>query len=71
MTAPFFQSYSEWREALTVRCGIHLTGAYARERIAALKNDRDPATVDFVRCYGEDYRNQVMAWFQRAERENI
>lgn len=65
----YFQSYSEWREALTVRCGIRLTPDYARERIAALKNPSDRSTADFIKCYGEGYLKQVVAWFERAERE--
>lgn len=67
----YFQSYSEWREALTVRCGIHLTPDYARERINALKNPSDRSTAEFIKCYGESYLRQVIAWFERAERETM
>lgn len=65
----YFQTYSEWREALTRRCGIALTTSYAEERLAALQNTNDPTTAEFVRCYGDAYRKQVMAWFQRAAQE--
>lgn len=65
----YFSTYCEWREALTVRCGIPLTREYARERIAALKNRQDRATGEFVKLYGEEYRKQVMTWFEKAERE--
>ncbi len=67
--ASYFTSYDEWREALTVRCGIALTVAYAQERVAALKNPADRATGEFTRFYGEAYLRQVIAWFERAARE--
>lgn len=65
----YFHSYPEWRDALTMRCGIRLTPEYARERIAALESNSDRSTTEFVKCYGEGYRRQVIAWFKRAERE--
>jgi len=65
-----FQTFSEWRHALTVRCGIHLTPEYARERIAALENPKDRHTAEFVKCYGDSYRLQVIAWFEQATAEN-
>jgi hypothetical protein len=66
----YFKSYMEWRTALTVRCGIKLTAAYARERIEALQNGKDPATEAFLTKYGEAYHRQVIAWFEQAERES-
>ncbi len=68
MPAFYFNSYPEWRDALTVRCGIRLTPEYSRERIAALENNSDRHTTEFVKCYGEAYRKQVIAWFKQAER---
>lgn len=69
MKAGGFSNYAEWREALTVKCGIELSPQYARERIQALENKNDSSTADFVKCYGEAYCQQVISWFQRAERE--
>ena len=37
----YFQSYQEWRTAITDRCKIELTPDYARARIAALRDDGD------------------------------
>lgn len=65
----YFNTYAEWRDALQVRCGIRMTAEYARERIAALQNDAKRSTAEFVRCYGEAYRQQVIDWFKQAERE--
>lgn len=64
----YFQSYAEWRHALTVRCGIRLTPEYARERLAALRDPSVPTTQDFLKKYGEAYLQQVIRWFQQAER---
>ena len=64
-----FRSFSEWRKALTVRCGIRLTPEYARQRIGALQNPADRSTAEFVKCYGEPYLRQVIAWFEQAERK--
>ncbi|MGD1955774.1 MAG: hypothetical protein ACFBZ9_11180 [Sphingomonadales bacterium] len=64
----YFQSYQEWREALTVRCKIDLTPDYARSRIAALRDPSDKATQDFAATYGDAYLQQVIQWFEQAER---
>ena len=63
----YFQSYDEWRNALTVQCKINLTADYARERINALSNVDDPQTREFAAKYGTDYLQQVIQWFTRAE----
>jgi hypothetical protein len=65
----YFTSYSEWRNALTIRCGIALTPDYALARIEALENPGDASTREFTRCYGEPYRCQVVEWFRRAASE--
>lgn len=62
----YFQTYEQWRESYGARCGITLTADYARERLAALNDPADRATREFTACYGEDYRRQVVAWFERA-----
>ncbi|MEM8885650.1 MAG: hypothetical protein AAGD14_16415 [Planctomycetota bacterium] len=64
----YFGSYDEWRRALTERCGIKLTPDYARTRIAALQSGSDRTTQEFVAKYGEAYRQQVIRWFEQAER---
>ena len=65
----YFQSYEEWRNALTIRCRIKLTPEYAAGRIAALQSPSDPTTRDFLKVYGEDYLQQVIRWFERAQGE--
>ena len=63
----YFQSYEEWRHALTERCNINLTPDYARARISALRNPADSTTRDFTAKYGEAYLKQVIQWFEQAE----
>ena len=66
-TGFYFQSYEEWRYALTTRCKIQLTPEYARSRISALNNTDDPQTREFTATYGEAYLKQVIQWFEQAE----
>lgn len=70
-TGFYFQSYAEWRHALTQRCGINLTPDYARTRISALRNPSDQHTREFVAKYGEAYLQQIVRWFEEAERGGI
>ena len=65
----YFQSYWEWREAITERCNITLSSDYAKSRLSALGNPEDPGTREFTAKYGEDYLRQVIQWFEQAERE--
>ena len=67
-TGFYFQSYAEWRQALTERCGIELTPAYARSRIDALRDTSNKATREFTASYGDAYLRQVIEWFEEAER---
>ena len=65
----YFQSYAEWHQALTIRCGIKLTPDYVRKRIHALEDKSDPDTRAFAEKYGEAYLRQVIRWFQEAEKK--
>ena len=62
----YFQSYTEWRDALTTRCNIKLTPEYASERITSLENTNDPHTKEFKDKYGDDYLQQVIRWFKQS-----
>lgn len=65
-TDDFFSRYEEWHEAITHKCGIRLTPEYCAERVEALMNTKDPSTREFVRLFGERYRDTVVGWFERA-----
>ena len=66
----YFQSYAQWRQAITGRCNINLTPEYARLRITALQDPKDRSTQEFTAKYGQGYLQQVIQWFEQAERGN-
>ena len=68
-TGFYFKSYAEWRHALTERCRINLTPDYARTRISALRDSANKTTQEFTATYGDAYLQQVIQWFEQAERE--
>jgi len=61
-----FETYEEWHEAITTRCGLTLTKTYCEERIRALSDPKDPSTRSFVELYGDRYLAKVVSWFERA-----
>ena len=65
----YFQTYAQWRQAITQRCNIALTPEYVRSRIAALRDAKDRHTKEFSALYGDAYLQQVIQWFEQAERE--
>ncbi len=62
-------TYEDWKECITVDCGIPLTKAFVQRRLKELANPRLHHTQRFVEVWGDAHRQQVMAWFERAERE--
>lgn len=66
-----FSDYTEWRKAITVRCGLELTATCCQERLQALMDPTAPGTGNFVATYGEDYLRQVIGWFRRAGEEAV
>lgn len=60
------RTYAEWRQCITVDCGIELTADYIQARITALRDNNDSHTSRFVTMYGDDYRDQVVRWFEQA-----
>lgn len=61
-----FKTYHDWREAITVRCGLTLDRPYCEKRIAALADPSIPSTRSFLKSYGSAYRDQIVQWFTRA-----
>lgn len=66
---PTFKDFPEWRQAITVRCGLTLSRDYCTERIAALRDDAVTSTQNFINTYGESYRDLVISWFEQAHNE--
>ena len=64
-TAEAFPSnYSSWRHCIEVSCAIALSPDYIAKRIAILADSTHKETVRFKNLYGEEWRQQVLAWFQ-------
>jgi len=64
-----FSNYREWRDAIINLGGFTLDRSYCEERISALKEGSDKTTQSFLESYGEEYRNQVIGWFEQALKE--
>ena len=62
----FPRDYSSWRHCIEVECGIPLSPDYVAKRIAILGDSTHKETVRFAKLYGDDWHQQVLAWFQRS-----
>lgn len=71
MSRSEFQTYGEWRRAITGIAGLELTRGYCQERRVALADESNPTTNDFIRTYGRDYLERVEGWFLQAEKEAL
>ena len=58
--------YASWRYCIEVKCGLALTPEFLQARIAVLGDPRHQESRRFARLYGDPYREQVLAWLQRA-----
>ncbi len=67
---PIPRSYQQWRECITVRCGIPLTKSYIDSRLGELRNASHPRTREFFGKYGQAHLNQVIQWFETAQKES-
>jgi hypothetical protein len=66
----FFPSdYSSWRYCIENKCGQALTPEYIQVRIAILSDPGHEESRRFTKLYGKPWREQVLAWFQRAAEE--
>lgn len=64
----FPRTFEEWQHCITVKCRIPLTADYISKRIAALTDTKSYETEKFTALYGDDYRQQVLGWFQQAQK---
>jgi len=60
-------NYAEWRECITVHCGIPLTLDFIMERLNALSQVETEETIRFRRLYGDQHWQNVMHWFLQAK----
>ena len=66
---PVPRSYQQWRECITVRCGISLTPGYIATRLVELRDPSHPKTREFLEKYGQTHFSSVVEWFQTAQKE--
>ncbi len=62
------ENYQQWRDCITIRCGIPLTSSYIKSRLSELRDEKHPRTIEFASKYGNDYLKQVISWFEQAGR---
>ncbi|HAY82732.1 MAG TPA: hypothetical protein DCY79_23230 [Planctomycetaceae bacterium] len=62
-------SYKEWRHCIEVRGRIRLTPSYIRQRLSEIQDDEHVKTKEFVRLYGREHLQRIIAWFRRAAEE--
>lgn len=65
----FSSDYASWRYCIETKCGLALTPEYVKARIAILGDPHQEESQRFASLYGEPWREQVLAWFQRAASE--
>lgn len=65
------KNYEEWKHCITVNCGIALTTSYLQKRLDELQDEAYENTKQFARLYGQEYQQQIIAWFSRALSEQI
>ena len=64
-------NYHEWRHCIKVKCGLPLTASFIKQRMEALSDLNNTTTKEFTRLYGEDYRVQVIQWYQQAQIQKV
>jgi hypothetical protein len=65
----FPSNYESWRHCVEVKCNLALTAEFIQARIAVLGDPHHVESRRFTNLYGEPWREQVLAWFQRAATE--
>lgn len=60
------RNYQEWHHCITVECGLTLTPEFIEERIRLLQDSNDYQTQQFMKLYGAQHHQQVLAWFHQA-----
>ncbi len=61
-----FNNYHEWRKTMTERAGLTLDRSYCEDRLAILEDQNNNETQSFIKAFGPNYHQQVIAWFHQA-----
>lgn len=63
------RTYDDWKHCTTDICKVPLTADYVAARLKELRDTQNFDTKKFVGSWGEQHRQQVVAWFEQAEIE--
>ena len=61
------ETYEEWRHCITVDCGLEFTNNFVDRRIAALEDNSQHYTQQFIRRYGKQHHQSVLSWFKKVK----
>ncbi|MFC6098858.1 hypothetical protein [Olivibacter domesticus] len=62
------QDFETWRDCITVKCGITLSPAFARQRLAIYRQKAHTETTAFIRLYGSRHYQNIVAWLETIEK---
>ncbi len=57
-------TFDQWKTCIENDCGISLTKTFAESRLLVYTNAQNPETKKFVKLYGQNHLDNVIAWFQ-------
>lgn len=60
------QTFYEWHQCITIKCGIQLTPTYIKQRLQVLGDDTHPETSRFKQLYGEKQLKLTVSWFKEV-----
>ena len=56
-------NYEEWRHSIVIEGGLELSPSFIEQRISSLQNSKEKHTQQFIKLYGQEYHQKVLAWF--------
>jgi hypothetical protein len=59
-------TYQAWKHCIQEECKIKLEPNFIQQRLAELKDERHPKTLEFIRHYGKEHTRLVVSWFEQA-----
>lgn len=62
------QDFETWRDCITIKCGIALSPAFARQRLAIYRQVTHIETAEFIRLYGSRHYQNIVAWLETIEK---
>ena len=62
-------TYEDWKNCITVICGIPLTAEYIDMRLVDLNDPKSFHTQRFIETWGKPHLQRVISWFKQAKSE--